>query len=313
MGTGVCPVCKLVSDSALEAPCCVHTFRDVCSTLCTRARVGGWKREVKSGSCYVSVDSGSPAQTDEAGLCFSAPGAWAWFWDALSPRSREPRWASLAVPFPACEPGGPAGCVPDSERAFGSRPPVDTPLARSLKPLWRGPRHPDGRMRWPPVGTKQCRGRAEGEPLRVLGDVRDRLEQLRLASGGQGDCRGSGHPGDTVDGNHTPFPQTWLPGVGAGPRVWSQETQVHEGLHPSGDLGATLHKSLPLRWPSVSSDPSSGHVPRPADTHAAYFLEQAVSTRPAGVCVCVCDTETIARELHGDGLLSRSSLKALLP
>lgn len=109
---------------------------------------------------------------------------------------------------------------------------------------------------------------------------------------GRGTVGARGHPGNTVVGNHTPFPQTWVPGVGAGPRVWSQETRVREGLHPSGDLGATLRQSLPLRRPSASSDPSSGHVPgllpptRPTSWSCVH--------RPAG-CVCACDTETTAR------------------
>lgn len=65
-----------------------------------------------------SADSGSPPRTDEAGPCFSAPGAWAWSWDALvhgrvscgGPRSQFP---SLRV-----SPGGlPAVSLTPSERS----------------------------------------------------------------------------------------------------------------------------------------------------------------------------------------------------
>lgn len=47
-----------------------------------------------------SADSGSPPRTDEAGLCFSAPGRRAWSCDALCPRKRERRCAHCSQ-FPS--------------------------------------------------------------------------------------------------------------------------------------------------------------------------------------------------------------------
>lgn len=111
----------------------------------------------------------------------------------------------LAVPFPACELGAPSAVSLTPSKRSGAGPPVDTPCEGGSNPCClKPPRCGGGDCRGIRVtltdaradhwrGTEQCGGRAgEGEPLHVLGGVRDRLEQLCLASGGPVGRGGSG-------------------------------------------------------------------------------------------------------------------------
>lgn len=104
------------------------------------------------------------------------------------------------------------------------------------------------------------------------------------------DRGGPGHAGDTRPLTSDLAPQ----GVGTGQGSGVRRPKSKLGLRHSGDLGATLDESLPLLWTWASSDPSSGHVPWPPASLAAYFL----GTGCVHLSCRVCGGQTTARKLY---------------